>query len=173
MQLQPPLHRFQNLLLDNSFLRCLPLLHSVSLPVVLLHCYHLHLIPRLPLVTIAIEESPSLQYWDTLGNSDIHHSRSEFCCQDRVCFCDSMVCGYQQDMKGSNLVCSTKTGSNHNTLRSSGKLNFVQTRQYNSHLEKLSLTFWYYFNLFTSSLRCCDEKTGIETNYTSSCLRIV
>ena len=133
LQLQPPLHRFQNLLLDSSFLQCLPLLHFVSLPFVLHHCYLLHLIPRLPLVTIAIEESPSLQYWDTLGNSDIHHSRSEFCCQDRVCFCDSMVCGYQQGMKESNLVCNTKTVSNHNTLRSSGKLNFVQTRQYKSH----------------------------------------
>ena len=73
MQLQPPLHQFQNLLLDNSFLQCLPLLHFVSLPFVLHHCYLLHLIPHLPLTIATIVGSPSLQYWDIPENSDIHH----------------------------------------------------------------------------------------------------
>ena len=50
-----PLRLFQNLLPDSSSLQFLPLLRFIDLPVVLRHCYPLHLIPhRLPVTVITV-----------------------------------------------------------------------------------------------------------------------
>ena len=56
-----PLRLFQNLLLDSSSLQFLPLLRFIDLPVVLRHCYPLHLIPHRPPVTVIIVGFPSLR----------------------------------------------------------------------------------------------------------------